>query len=107
MDEAAVVAVAAEVGHEDYSVLVDLASGTVAGCSGIIVGQPFDTVRGAARSLSLSLCSSSLMGRPCCLLTLVVGAGGYQIKVRLQTHGAFYKGSVDCVRQTVSAASLS
>ncbi|GAB9464925.1 hypothetical protein Gpo141_00002347 [Globisporangium polare] len=65
MDEAAVVAVAAEVGHEDYSVLVDLASGTVAGCSGIIVGQPFDT-----------------------------------IKVRLQTHGAFYKGSVDCVRQT-------
>lgn len=50
MDEAAVVTVAAEVGHEDYSVLVDLASGTVAGCSGIVVGQPFDTVRGASGS---------------------------------------------------------
>jgi hypothetical protein len=34
----------AVVGHEDYSVLVDLASGTIAGMSGIIVGQPFDTV---------------------------------------------------------------
>lgn len=34
----------AVVGHEDYSVLVDLASGTFAGMSGIIVGQPLDTV---------------------------------------------------------------
>ncbi|TMW56641.1 hypothetical protein Poli38472_006651 [Pythium oligandrum] len=51
--------------HQDYSVFVDFASGVVGGCSGIIVGQPFDTV-----------------------------------KVRLQTHSTFYKGPIDCVRQT-------
>jgi hypothetical protein len=30
---------------EEYSMAVDFASGVVGGCSGIIVGQPFDTVR--------------------------------------------------------------
>ncbi|TYZ67484.1 hypothetical protein PybrP1_008861 [[Pythium] brassicae (nom. inval.)] len=64
MDEATVVAAVAA-GHEEYSVFVDLAAGTVAGCSGIIVGQPLDTV-----------------------------------KVRLQTHSTFYKGAIDCARQT-------
>lgn len=29
----------------EYSMAVDFASGVVGGCSGIIVGQPFDTVR--------------------------------------------------------------
>lgn len=48
MDEATVVAAVAA-GHEEYSVLVDLAAGTVAGCSGIIVGQPLDTVRTIAQ----------------------------------------------------------
>ncbi|KAG2528571.1 hypothetical protein JM18_002007 [Phytophthora kernoviae] len=48
-----------------YSVLVDLTAGTVGGCSGVVVGQPFDTV-----------------------------------KVRLQTHSAFYNGAFDCVRKT-------
>jgi solute carrier family 25 carnitine/acylcarnitine transporter 20/29 len=52
--------------HQEYSVFVDFASGVVGGCSGIIVGQPFDTV-----------------------------------KVRLQTHSSFYKGPIDCARQTV------
>lgn len=61
---------ASEVEHlshaNEYSVLVDFASGVVGGCSGIIVGQPFDTV-----------------------------------KVRLQTHSSFYRGPIDCARQTL------
>ncbi|KDO34468.1 hypothetical protein SPRG_00532 [Saprolegnia parasitica CBS 223.65] len=47
------------------SAAIDFAAGCVGGGSGIIVGQPFDT-----------------------------------IKVRLQTHGAFYAGPVACARHT-------
>ncbi|DAZ98975.1 TPA: hypothetical protein N0F65_000507 [Lagenidium giganteum] len=61
---------ASEIEHlahqNEYSVVVDFASGVVGGCSGIFVGQPFDTV-----------------------------------KVRLQTHSSFYKGPIDCARQTL------
>ncbi|KAF1328320.1 hypothetical protein FI667_g7002, partial [Globisporangium splendens] len=54
----------AVVGHEDYSVLVDLASGTIAGMSGIIVGQPFDTfqhegVRGFFKGMASPLFGSA------------------------------------------------
>ncbi|CCI49491.1 unnamed protein product [Albugo candida] len=47
------------------SAIIDVVSGVTAGCAGVFVGQPFDT-----------------------------------IKVRLQTHGTFYKGPIDCAKQT-------
>lgn len=43
---------------ESYSILVDFASGVVGGCSGIIVGQPFDTVR----TWPWALCGCGAMG---------------------------------------------
>lgn len=91
MDEATVVAAVAA-GHEEYSVFVDLAAGTIAGCSGIIVGQPLDTVR-ATRSVM----TSEEAGQN----DQICDGRDVQVKVRLQTHSTFYKGALDCTRQTV------
>lgn len=44
---------------ESYSIFVDFASGVVGGCSGIIVGQPFDTVRGLQSAVAAPVGDSS------------------------------------------------
>lgn len=79
--------------HDTFSVLADAASGILAGCCSTVVGQPFDTVRAYDWCVG---CSTGIMNLVWC----------FQVKVRLQTHSAFYNGPIDCARQTVTALLL-
>ena len=99
------------------SVVVDLVAGTVGGIGGVVVGQPFDTVRrvsvhdigrrwamvsGTPDALFCALVVVACVCVWCvCVLCVAFRSMNAQVKVRLQTHSSYYNGALDCARQTV------